>query len=620
MAYCQPSASCCPLPVITWKELYGELRRKQNSSAGPDAIGLLELRALPAVALKPLVDLFSHVECGGAWPESLLSSFSHVLPKAAVDIAGSGLQVRLITVTSHVYRLWSSYRVRCLSDWVARTVDPLVFGGVKGRSSIMCSAIQSMLFTRAEKRGDGFTGLSFDCTKCFDSLPVQDLVAVAVKMGLPAALGNALLSWYSRHVRLVNVRGWVSELVARRGICQGDPLSVVLAVLWAHCFVTGLSKLSISVTPTVFFDDFFLGGSLDNDLCIAAGFFAWFVEGWRVAMNASKTVVLQNTQAKLEGSVWSGAAVPQARVLGIDLGEDPEPNSLAERCEEALQRIAMSLCIRLGQGLFRRAAEVAILPVLFGSSFVRIGFPLWKVLCSNLWPNLVGVARYAISRPLVLSLRLKAHCVWPDAVRHSQVFAAVRMLSTHPYGSDLLDELWSFVPVSTGGLWKVWTDTLADLGVTPLPCGRLFCGAQPIACTDMSRSTWMHVARRLWKERQLLRASARLCEDGERQVQVDLESSRLFLRKAQTHTVDSIQAGGVNSMDRQQRHLNKGDGVCEHQCGTESGGMGVVDSFWHKLATCVATQELRQRPGVQDGVNTLSSLPRGFREHMLVPW
>eukprot|EP00971_Amphidinium_carterae_P266794 5292231-Amphidinium_carterae.1 len=136
----------------------------------------------------------------------------------------------------------------------------------------------------------------------------------------------------------------------------------------------------------------------------------------------------------------------------------------------------------------------------------------------------------------------------------------------------------------------------------------------------MSRSTWMHVSRRLWKDRQLVEASSRICEEGDRPLLVDIESTQRFMQDAPAHAVDTVQVGGVNSMDRQWRHFRKGEGICEHKCGTDLDGPGLADTFWHKVCQCRATQALRTRPGIQSSVDTLSTLPQGFREHFLVPW
>eukprot|EP00971_Amphidinium_carterae_P266354 5283474-Amphidinium_carterae.1 len=148
--------------------------------------------------------------------------------------------------------------------------------------------------------------------------------------------------------------------------------------------------------------------------------------------------------------------------------------------------------------------------------------------------------------------------------------------------------------------------------------GYLFLGAEAAASLDMPTRAWKHAARGLGKNVYLSRAlrSFRAHQD---QFPIDCHSCRSFFSRANSHAVDTIQSGGVNSMSRQARHFGKGDGVCEHAC-RDANDEPLDDSWWHKLSVCGGTQHLRDEYDLASALELWSGMDDFLREHMLIPW
>eukprot|EP00971_Amphidinium_carterae_P047596 937476-Amphidinium_carterae.1 len=105
----------------------------------------------------------------------------------------------VITVSSHLFRLWAGLRAKQLRLWAQENLHASVYGGVVGRSAPLCAAVVSMGFTVAEVEDEPHTAVSFDFSKCYDTLPVQDVIEAARRIGVPRGVTCALNSWYRQH-------------------------------------------------------------------------------------------------------------------------------------------------------------------------------------------------------------------------------------------------------------------------------------------------------------------------------------------------------------------------------------------------------------------------------------
>ena len=113
-------------------------------------------------------------------------------PKPGEELAPAPLKVRLITVEALLLRTWASARAHQTMDWLLGVVGPGVVGALHARSGVDSAGEKDAFRLLCELRGAPFAGLSFDSSKCFDSLDDQALVQVAIDKGFPVAVADAL--------------------------------------------------------------------------------------------------------------------------------------------------------------------------------------------------------------------------------------------------------------------------------------------------------------------------------------------------------------------------------------------------------------------------------------------
>ena len=126
---------------------------------------------------------------------------------------------------------------------------------------------------QCQDRGDTFGEVSFDASKCFDSLSPSVLIQVAVERGFPPRLGEALGRFFSLAKRFICFNGHVSkQIVMKRGLPQGNALSVCLAILWTNeWFLQANAVLSLSANAVAYLDDMSVASGRRADISAAIG-------------------------------------------------------------------------------------------------------------------------------------------------------------------------------------------------------------------------------------------------------------------------------------------------------------------------------------------------------------
>eukprot|EP00971_Amphidinium_carterae_P033944 668155-Amphidinium_carterae.1 len=124
------------------------------------------------------------------WPHQLLEVRLAPLPKGDGEGVIPSSKVRLVSVSSHVYRSWSS--------------PPEIYGGVKGRSTFDVVAIATSMWSQA----------------------VHNEEALGQLMGLPSSVRFPFEAFVVHHKRVLALRNWAGpEINPVRGLPQGDSLS-----------------------------------------------------------------------------------------------------------------------------------------------------------------------------------------------------------------------------------------------------------------------------------------------------------------------------------------------------------------------------------------------------------
>eukprot|EP00971_Amphidinium_carterae_P029207 574875-Amphidinium_carterae.1 len=191
---CKRVLKQCPVELVprSVELLYQEVQRKQPTASGLDLVTVEMLRTLPKEAFQALVSIFQHAEETGHWPEQITLARNVVLPKVRTDHSAGGLQVRLITITSHLYRLWSGKRMNQLSAWLSEYVHPGIYGGVTGKSCQMAAMLHALNWEVAASEEKPCTQIHFDFSKCFDSLSPESLCDLMQHCGVARGVVRAL--------------------------------------------------------------------------------------------------------------------------------------------------------------------------------------------------------------------------------------------------------------------------------------------------------------------------------------------------------------------------------------------------------------------------------------------
>eukprot|EP00971_Amphidinium_carterae_P085396 1689329-Amphidinium_carterae.1 len=177
--------------------------------------------------------MVTQIEAGEQWPHQLLEVRLAPLPKGDGEGVIPSSKVRLVSVSSHVYRSWSWIRTKQASEWLESITPHEIYGGVKGRSTFDVVAIATSMWSQVVHNEEALGQLSLDTSKCFDTLSHSVLLRLADRMGLPSSVRLRFEAFVVHHKRVLALRNWAGpEINPVRGLPQGDSLSVLFAVIW----------------------------------------------------------------------------------------------------------------------------------------------------------------------------------------------------------------------------------------------------------------------------------------------------------------------------------------------------------------------------------------------------
>eukprot|EP00971_Amphidinium_carterae_P156395 3100321-Amphidinium_carterae.3 len=141
--------------------------------------------------------MFAGIESGQPWPHELLTFKWVPLSKSSTGEAVDVSCTRLISVSSHVLRTWSSARARQGTDFLSRVVPSSVQGGLLDAPSI----------------------------KCFDTLDAAVLCDVAIAKGFMPSVFGPFKQLAMSHTRVLTMQNWKGPATApKRGLPHGDGL------------------------------------------------------------------------------------------------------------------------------------------------------------------------------------------------------------------------------------------------------------------------------------------------------------------------------------------------------------------------------------------------------------
>ena len=114
----------------------------------------------------------------GVWPAALCESIVSLITKGE---GTSPLKLRPIGVMSAVYRLWAACQVRRVMVWQESWIDPGLHGFRKAHSAEDVWWKQALEVEEALLHADSLFGLSLDYGKCFDRIPINIVLQLALQ-------------------------------------------------------------------------------------------------------------------------------------------------------------------------------------------------------------------------------------------------------------------------------------------------------------------------------------------------------------------------------------------------------------------------------------------------------
>ena len=217
-----------PISLQQWKQALESKKRK--TASGADGVTRADLLAMPDALTQQLLDIIADVETGKPGPNQTMVGIVAAIAKT--QGAQTVSQFRPITVLTLFYRTWATVRAkRCLQE-LAELAPYSLLGNIPRRSAKQLWFHVQSLVEHTHMTGGKISGALIDIVKCFNMLPREPLLQIAIHLGIP---GNVIKPWASalhQVQRRFQIRGGSGPpLGSSTGFPEGCPLSVVAMVI-----------------------------------------------------------------------------------------------------------------------------------------------------------------------------------------------------------------------------------------------------------------------------------------------------------------------------------------------------------------------------------------------------
>ena len=247
------SAGEFPLPRIDGTSLRCAIFAANDTSSSSDHVRNRDLKLLPPAGMDALASVLNAVEESGRWPKQLLHGVNSYLLKPGGD-PYEPLDYRPILILSIIYRRWASLRLRQMRRWVESWQLEEMFAGIRGRGAADAWWSDALLREWATATGQFFAASDFDIFKCFDQLPRDLVIAIAVRAGFPSKVARAYLFFHDNlSVRNKMAQGYGEAHHKEVGIPQGCPFSMVFLALILRPWI--LLQRAMGTIPRTMADD-----------------------------------------------------------------------------------------------------------------------------------------------------------------------------------------------------------------------------------------------------------------------------------------------------------------------------------------------------------------------------
>ncbi|KAJ9440182.1 Retrovirus-related Pol polyprotein from type-2 retrotransposable element R2DM, partial [Diplonema papillatum] len=414
-------------------------RGKKTTACGVDGWRLDELKALPDELLDGFATLFNLVEERGEWPKGMLTSLVSLIPKTD-DTSPTNL--RPITVTSCVYRLWACRRLQDVMEWQDGWIHPSQHGFRRGhRTDDVLMELTTLIEETLLDESKSLYMVALDFAKCFDRVPQGIVLRLAEEMGLDARILRPLRAMYRGMKRRFKLPlGVGSEFEVTNGILQGCPLSVILINALLSIVLRAVSARVPEVSSESLADDATLFAAAEAELQRAVDIVARFCALTGMRLNMAKTLAMGihagSTQqrrrrpyasaVKVDGEAIATATA--AKILGVRTSVESVQTG---RANDARLSAHDGLIDRLGTSKlpFDVRCEVAssnvLSSVLTGCSYETYTQTRLKGLRTRIVRGAFGSKHPSRNVTAVLSILAKGHRLDPMIARPYRILCAL---------------------------------------------------------------------------------------------------------------------------------------------------------------------------------------------------
>ena len=434
------------LPQITCDDVMALIAQLKPSSPGADAWRIEELQVLGRRSISYLVKFYELVENVGKWPQNLLEVPVASLQKNSGD---SPLDIRPISLTSHMYRLWAKLRWQQLQDWHLSWCPDELKGGIAGRETVDAYYQVALEIEHANFTNSPLFGILFDYQKCFDNVAWSIERGILRDLGLPMPILNSMMAFSENMNRRFKLGSSVGPKFGNtNSICQGCPLAILrinsLITAWVH--VIHKHPDTQRCKTNAFIDDKNLRAPSFNSLMTANQVTQSFDVAVGAVVNPTKTVVFANTsQGRKELAACEYPTVTDEKLLGASLSfTKKRSKKLANKRAQAYLTVAQRINVC---PLNMPAREILLATagatkfsfgIEMGSCNLKVERTLRSAVARCLWTK--GNHK---STDILFSICHKGHLFDPVQLKIYLAFKiARRQLIKHPHIHQLWSQIW----------------------------------------------------------------------------------------------------------------------------------------------------------------------------------
>ena len=185
---------------LKWEDVKTACTSNIETAGGLDAWTKRDLAWISDKGFQWLTRWFTKIEKTKKWPEAQTKARAVFLCKDPKD-AGNPMAYRILKITSSLYRIWASVRMKDMEAWVLTWADKCMFAGIPGAGAEEGWYLTQLDFELKRLAGIQITAGSIDIFKCFDQILRPLIIELAKAAGMP----SDILDTYEQFVENMSI-------------------------------------------------------------------------------------------------------------------------------------------------------------------------------------------------------------------------------------------------------------------------------------------------------------------------------------------------------------------------------------------------------------------------------